>query len=82
MKTQVRPTTIHDNGDGTTSTIRCSYRVQKDCDDPVMLHVGHDGKIWIGYGVHPEAYSIIARVGDHRTEGTSRNAICRAANCW
>lgn len=80
--TQIRPKIIHDSCDGTTSEIRCSYRVLKDYDKPVMLHVGHDGKIWIGYGVRPAAFSLVAYVGDRETEGTGRDAICHAANIW
>lgn len=82
MKTQIRPTAIHDDHDNTTSHIRCSYRVEKEHSEPVMLHVGRDGKIWIGYGVEPEGFSFIARVGDRMTNGTSRESICYAANCW
>lgn len=64
------------------SEIRCQYRVQKQHDEIVRLYVTRDGKIWLGYGESPERFSHVANIGDRDTEGTSRDAICRAANCW
>lgn len=64
------------------SEIRCTYRVCRDHTETVRLYVTRDGKIWIGYGDSPERFSHVANVGDRHTEGTGRDAICRAANCW
>jgi hypothetical protein len=64
------------------SEIRCVYRVCRDHDEPVRLYVTRDDRIWIGYGDVPGRFSHIANVGDWDTTGTSRKAICRAANTW
>jgi hypothetical protein len=63
--------------------VRCAYRVQRDLGPEIVrLYVTTDGRIWIGYGDQPERLSHVANVGDRGTEGTSRDAVCQAANVW
>ena len=61
--------------------VRCIYRgTQWTSKLPVRLFVTEDDKIWLGYGELPERFSHVANVGDRDTEGTSRDAVRRAAN--